>query len=358
MHFQGVSMKGLILAGGKGTRLRPLTFSMAKQLVPIANKPVIEYGLESIIEVGVTDIGIIVGDTASEVKQALGDGSRWGAKFTYISQEEPLGLAHAVRTAHDFLGKDDFIMYLGDNLVKSPLSPILKDFTENRSAANILLSPVPNPSDFGVAEMNGDQVIRLEKNPKSNLALVGVYVFTRCVHGIIEGLQPSARGEYEITDAIQGLVDEGYPVRAHVVHGWWKDTGTVQSMLEANRIILEDLELQIEGIVDEESVVEGRVIIGKGAKILRSMLRGPIIIGPNTTIIGSYIGPFTAIDHDAYVEGTEVQHSILLAGCRMENIGMRLESCLIGRDVHIQKSTSLPRSLNFVVGDSSTITLP
>lgn len=354
-------MKALILAGGKGTRLRPITFSMAKQLVPVANKPVIEYGIEAIANAGIKDFGVIVGDTASDVERACGDGSRWGIKITYIPQPEPLGLAHAVKTAHPYLGDDDFIMYLGDNLIKSSVDNLVHEFHVHRPAATILLTEVPNPSDFGVAELADDKVVRLEEkpqNPRSNLALVGVYLFDKRIHEVIATLKPSGRGEYEITDAIQALVDRGDTVMSHIVEGWWKDTGTVEAMLQANRLILEDLEPGQAGEVDGESILEGRVRIGKGSRIRNSRIRGPVIIGDNCTIEDAFVGPFTAIDDRTKLSRSEIEYSIVLSDCEISDVPERIDRSLIGRGVRVDHTAARPQSLQLVLGDSSSITLP
>ncbi len=353
-------MKALILAGGKGTRLRPITFSMAKQLVPVANKPVIEYGIEAIRKAGITDFGIIVGDTAEAVEGALGDGSRLGVTITYIPQPEPLGLAHAVKTAQPFLGDDDFIMYLGDNLLKSSIDGLVEEFNIYEPAATILLTAVPNPQDFGVAELENGKVKRLEEkpaNPKSDLALVGVYLFTKQIHASIARLKPSARGEYEITDAIQGLIDSGLDVRSHIVDGWWKDTGTVEAMLEANRLILEDVERRIEGDVDADSKVEGRVVLGKGARVVNSTVRGPAIIGEGCVIENAFVGPFTAIDRETTLRNSEIEYSIVLADCTIEDVRARIECSLIGRGVKVARTEGKPWNISLVLGDSSSIRL-
>jgi glucose-1-phosphate thymidylyltransferase len=353
-------MKALILAGGKGTRLRPITYSMAKQLVPVANKPVIEYGIEAILEAGIRDFGIIVLEPNSPIEEWLGDGSRFGARFTYIPQPDPLGLAHAVKTAQPFLGDDEFIMYLGDNMIKSSVAQLVREFEEHRPAATILLTPVPNPSDFGVAEMDGDVVKSLEekpKEPKSNLALVGVYLFDRRIHDMIAVLKPSRRGEYEITDAIQSLIDKGLEVRSHIVTGWWKDTGTVEAMLDANRLILEDMVGENLGSCDAASKVEGRVTIGRGTKIVNSVIRGPLIIGENCLIEDSFVGPFTAIDSGTKVVRSEIEHSIVLSDCTICDIEDRIESSLIGRGVKVSQSQTRPRSVRLVLGDGSSATL-
>ena len=354
-------MKALILAGGTGSRLRPITYSMAKQLVPVANKPVIEYGIEAIAAAGVTDFGIIVGDTGPAVEKAVGDGSRWGIKIAYIPQSAPLGLAHAVSTAKSFLGDDDFVMYLGDNLIKSSVATLVKEFELNRPAATILLTPVPNPSDFGVAELTNDRVTRLHekpKEPKSNLALVGVYLFDRRIHDAIAVLKPSARGEYEITDAIQGLIDTNREVRSHIVEGWWKDTGTVDAMLEANRLILEDVEPDMKGTADGHSKLEGRVQIGKGTTVTNSVIRGPAIIGENCQIIDSFIGPFTALADSTRLESTEIENSIVMGDCEIAHAPSRLANCLIGRGASIRRGTGTPRTTQLVLGDSSSVVLP
>ncbi len=354
-------MKALILAGGTGSRLRPITYSMAKQLVPVANKPVIEYGIEAIAEARVKEFGIIVGDTGPAVEKAVGDGSRWGIHITYIPQSAPLGLAHAVATAKPFLGDDDFVMYLGDNLIKSSVRTLVEEFEMHRPAATILLTPVPNPSDFGVAELENDRVARLQekpKDPKSNLALVGVYLFDRRIHDVIAVLKPSARGEYEITDAIQALVDGNLEVRSHIVEGWWKDTGTVEAMLEANRLILEDLEPRAEGEVDALSKIEGRVQVGKGTVVQNSVIRGPAVIGENCQITDSFIGPFTALADNTKINSTEIENSIVMGDCELTDAPSRLESCLIGRGATIRHQKGTPKTMQLVLGDSSSVVLP
>lgn len=353
-------MKALILAGGTGSRLRPITYSMAKQLVPVANKPVIEYGIEAIAEAGITEFGIITGDTGPAVEAAVGDGSKWGISITYIPQPAPLGLAHAVSTAKEFLGDSDFIMYLGDNLIKSSVSGLVLEFQKHRPAATILLTPVPNPSDFGVAEMAEGEVTKLEekpKHPRSNLALVGVYLFDRRIHDSIGRLKPSTRGEYEITDAIQGLIDSGLTVRSHIVEGWWKDTGTVEAMLDANRLILEDIEPKNEGDCTD-CRVEGRVSIGKGSKIKGSTIRGPVVIGENCTIENTFVGPFTSIDSGSSIRNSEIEYSIVLADCSIEDLPSRIEGSLIGRGVKVGRSSGVPKTLQLVLGDSSAVQLP
>jgi glucose-1-phosphate thymidylyltransferase len=352
-------MKALILAGGKGSRLRPITFSTAKQLVPVANKPVIEYGIEAIREAGISDFGIIVGDTHAEIESALGDGSRWDAKFTYIPQDAPLGLAHAVKTARPYLQDDRFIMYLGDNLIKTGVAGLVAECENDAFDASILLTRVPNPEEFGVAELDGDRVVHLEekpKQPKSDYALVGVYLFGPSVFDAIDVLQPSFRGEYEITDAIQGLIDEGKDVRSHVVTGWWKDTGTVQAMLEANRLILETMAHAIDGEI-QDSEVDDTVSVGEGARVVSSCIRGPAIIGPGCVIEHAYVGPFTSIAAGVTLRNAEIEYSIVMDDCRIEDAG-RITGSLIGRGVNVTRAARKPASLGLVLGDNSSVTLP
>lgn len=355
-------MKGLILSGGKGTRLRPLTFTQAKQLVPVANKPVLFYGIEALIAAGIRDIGIVVGDTRSEIQEAAGDGSRWGAgvRLTYIDQPEPLGLAHAVLIAEPFLRGEPFVMYLGDNILKSGIISLVREFEERRPNALILLTPVPNPQMFGVAELRDNRVVRLVEKPKdpaSNLALVGVYMFDAQIFEAVKAIRPSWRNELEITDAIQYLVEGGYTVQPHLVSGWWKDTGKIEDILEANRLILESIEGAVEGDVDAVSKVSGAVVIEPGAVVRTSTIRGPAIIGAGTEIADSYIGPFTSIQKRCRIIGTEIEHSIVLEGSEILDIGSRIDESLIGRDVRIHKCPPKPLAYRFMVGDKSEIGL-
>ena len=353
-------MKGLILSGGRGTRLRPITHTSAKQLVPVANKPILFYGLEAIVEAGIKEIGIVVGDTHQEIRDAVGDGSRFGAQVTYIQQSAPLGLAHAVKESKPFLKDDPFVMYLGDNFLREGITGFVTEFETHRPDAQILLVPVPNPQDFGVAELKGSEVSRLEekpKSPRSNLALVGVYMFTKSVWDAVDGIQPSKRGELEITDALQWLIDHGKTVRSHVITGWWKDTGKLEDMLEANRMAMSHWESRIDGSIDSASIVEGAVVIEKGAKIVRSRLRGPLIIGPDVTIEDSYIGPFSAIAEGVRIVRSEVEHSIVLERSVIEDVPTRIDSSLIGKDVVVTCSPDRPRAHHIMVGDSSRVEL-
>jgi len=367
-------VRALILAGGAGTRLRPITHTRAKQLVPVANKPILFYGLEEIAEAGIKEVGIVVGDTADEVKGAVGNGSAWGISVTYIPQEAPLGLAHAVLIARDFLGDDDFVMYLGDNLLKQSLREFVERFEEDRRrfmaptlddagdapCAQILLKEVPDPHRFGVAELNPDgTVVRLlekPEHPPSNLALVGVYLFDRRVHEAVASIKPSARGELEITDAIQWLVDSGYRVRTQILEGWWIDTGKLTPLLEANRLMLETVERRVEGDVDDDSEIDGRVVVEAGARIVRSRVRGPVAIAAGTTIVDSFIGPFTAIGRDCEIEGSEIEHSVVLENCRVIRAG-RLEDSLLGQQVEVTRSDRRPRATRLMVGDHGSIDL-
>ena len=355
-------MKGLILSGGKGTRLRPLTFTQAKQLVPVANKPVLFYGIEALVGAGIRDIGIIVGDTKAEIREAVGDGRRWGddVRVSYIDQPEPLGLAHAVLIAEEFLAGEPFVMYLGDNILKSGIVSLVDSFRKRKPNALILLTPVPNPRMFGVAELENGKVVRLvekPQEPKSNLALVGVYMFDSHIFEAATAIKPARRNELEITDAIQFLVDSGYEVQPHLVSGWWKDTGKIEDILEANRLILETISGAVLGAVDDASRISGEVIIEKGVSVRSSPIRGPAIIGAGTEIADSYIGPFTSIQKNCRIIQTEIEHSIVLEGSEIVDVGSRIDESLIGREVRIYKCPPKPLAYRFMVGDKSEIGL-
>lgn len=353
-------MKGLILAGGAGTRLRPITHTSAKQLVPVANVPILFYGLQSMVAAGIVDIGIIVGDTADEVRAAVGDGSLWSARITYIQQDAPLGLAHCVLIAGDFLGTDDFVMYLGDNLLEQDLAGFVRAFHEDpaRPSAQILLKSVPDPQRFGVAELdaNGDVVRLVEKpaEPASDLALVGVYLFDRSIHEAVRAIAPSPRGELEITDAIQWLVDSGRRVKTQILTGWWIDTGKLTPLLDANRLLLERITPHVQGTVDAASTVDGRVVIETGATIIRSRIRGPVAIAAGTQIVDSYIGPYTAIGPNCTIEHSEIEHSVLLEGVRITDIA-RLQDSLVGKEATVSRTNNRPRALRLMVGDHCQI---
>lgn len=352
-------MKGLILSGGTGTRLRPITFTSAKQLVPVANKPILFYAIETVRDAGVTDIGVIVGETKDEVMKAVGDGSSFGVKITYIEQEAPLGLAHAVKIAEDFISEDPFVMFLGDNLIKEGIKSLVEEFEREKPNCQILLARVKNPSQFGVAELDCDgrikRLIEKPKDPPSDLALVGVYMFDSHVFEAVNAIKPSWRNELEITDAIQYLLDKGYNVQPHVIDGWWKDTGKLEDILEANRIMLEDIETDIRGVVEGESEIHGRVVVEEGTRIVDSVIRGPVIIGKNSEIVGSYVGPFSSIHDNVKLIGSEVEHSIILADCVIENVGARIEDSLLGRNVKLHRSDTKPRAYRLMVGDNSQV---
>ena len=351
-------MKGLILSGGKGTRLRPLTYTSAKQLVPVANKPVLFYGIEALVEAGIRSIGVVVGDTADEIRAAVGDGSPWGIDVTYIEQDAPRGLAHAVLISQDFIKDDPFVVYLGDNLLNKSIRPFVQQFVKERPAAQILLAHVPDPQMFGVAELDGNRVIRLiEKpaKPKSDLALVGVYMFGSEIFDSVQQIKPSFRNELEITDAIQHLIDKGLIVTPHIVDGWWKDTGKLEDILEANRLILEMMESRIDGEIDSDSRIEGNVIIEKGAQIKQSTVRGPAIIGARTQIISGYVGPFTSIMNDVEITDSEIEHSIVMEHSIISELGNRITDSLIGRNVRIYRQPVKPSAYRFMLGDNSEV---
>ncbi len=362
-------LKGLILSGGKGTRLRPITHTSAKQLVPVANKPVLFYGIEAMAAAGIEQVGIIIApETGDEIREVAGDGSRFGVEITYVVQDEPAGLAHAVLTAEPFLGKSPFVMYLGDNLLQGGISDLVAAFREHEPDALILLTPVPDPENFGVAELarpdssDPDDVGRVVKlvekpqEPATDLALVGVYMFTAGIHDAARAIEPSARGELEITDAIQHLVDGGLRVEPHIVRGWWKDTGRLEDMLEANRLILDNLIERHDGeLVDSQ--VDGRVVIEAGARLERTTVRGPAVIGAGAQLRDCYIGPYTAIGENCAINDAEVEHSILLAGSSVCDLDGRMESSLLGRNVTIRRGDRQPRAYRFMVGDNSDISI-
>src|SRR5918996_1813157 len=351
-------MKGLILSGGKGTRLRPLTYTSAKQLVPVANKPVLFYGIEAIAAAGIREIGIVVGDTKAEIRAAVGDGSRWNVRVTYIEQDAPRGLAHAVLISEPFIGRDPFVMYLGDNLLNKGINGFVDEFVAEAPAAQILLTRVPDPQMFGVAELSNGRVVRLvekPKEPKSDLALVGVYMFSPAVFDSVKRIRPSFRNELEITDAIQTLIDRGLEVRPHIVDGWWKDTGKLEDMLEANRLILDTLERRIDGTVDADSRVEGKVVIEAGGLVVRSVIRGPAIIGHDARIVHAYVGPFTSIMNDVEIKDSEIEHSIVLEGSSVRDLANRVIDSLIGRNVRIYREPVKPSAYRFMLGDNSEV---
>ena len=352
-------MKGLILRGGKGTRLYPLTYTSAKQLIPVANKPVLFRVIEAIRDAEINDIGIVVGDTAEEIMKAVGKGNRWDVGITYIPQEQPLGLAHAVKISRDFLGDERFVMFLGDNVIQGGISPLIAQFAQSDWNSQIVLKQVAQPEQYGVAELDQDnRILRLiekPKSPPSDLALVGIYMFDEHIHTAVNSIKPSWRGELEITDAIQWLVDQKYRVYPYVHSGWWIDTGRPGDMLEANSLVLEELTPLIEGYVDRDSEVDCRVTIQKGAEIINSVVRGPTIIGERTRIVNSYVGPFTSIYHDVTVEDSEIERSIILEHSVVRDIPARIQGSLIGRHVDLARSPIKPKAYKLTLGDHSQV---
>lgn len=355
------SMKGLLLSGGKGTRLRPLTHTRAKQLIPVAGKPILHYCLEDLVNSGIRQIGVVVGETANEVQASLGNGAAFGAELTYIYQDAPLGIAHAVKIARQFLADDPFVLYLGDNLLSGGIESFVQSFREWRPAASILLAEVADPRAFGVVEVDAKgQAIRLvekPQNPSSNLALVGVYLFSPAVHPVIAGLKPSGRGELEITEAIQGLVDQGLAVDTARVRGWWKDTGRPEDLLEANRLVLAKMVGRVEGQV-EQSQLQGEVTIEPGAIVKASTLRGPVYVGAGARVERAYLGPYTSLGSKAVVVESEVEYSILLDGAQVKQVGPRLDGSILGEDAVVSgQERALPRGIRVVLGDRSRVDL-
>lgn len=358
-------MKALITSGGKGTRLRPITHTSNKHLIPIANKPMIHYAIEAIVRAGITDIGIVYNpDTGDEIKKALGDGSKWGVKFTYILQEAPIGLAHVVKVSQDFIGEEPFVFYLGDNVVVGGIERFIEDFQRQGSSCHLVLSKVQDPERFGVPEIRDGRIVKVEEkpqNPKSQYAVTGIYFYDSSIFEAVSSIEPSARGELEISDAHQYLIDNGYRVGYSEITGWWKDTGKPEDLLEANRLTLDriigDHEPVVNGEVDDRSDIAGKVIIEKGSKVIGSSLRGPLIIGENTVIENSYIGPFTAIYYGCHIRNSEVEYSIILENCRIIDADMRIERSLLGREAEIIKCHSRPRTQKFIIGDQSRIEL-
>lgn len=352
-------MKALILSGGKGTRLRPITYTSAKQLVPIANRPVLFRAIDQVVEAGITDLGIVVGDTASDIKAAVGDGKRWGARVTYIHQEAPLGLAHAVKVSEDYIGDDSFVMFLGDNVIQGGIKHLVEQFDASSWNAQIVLTRVPNPEQLGVAILDEDnRVTRLVEKPQepvSDLALVGIYMFDHIIFEAVKAITPSWRGELEITDAMQHLLDQGYEVHPYIHTGWWIDTGKMEDMLDANRLVLDELDPQVEGYVDRGSTLTGKVTIERGAEIINSVIRGPAIIGEETRIVDSYIGPFTSIYHHVEIQSSEIEHSIIMEHSRIIAISQRIEDSLIGCNVEITRSSLKPRAYKLILGDYSKV---
>ena len=346
-----------MLSGGEGSRLRPITHTSAKQLIPVANTPILHHALSAIADAGIREVGIVVGATAAEVERAVGDGGAWGLSVTYLPQERPLGLAHAVSIARDFIGDDEFVMYLGDNILLEGIGAFVREFEAHRPNAQIFLARVPEPERFGVAVLEGDRVVRLVEKPAehiSDLALVGVYLFDRTVFEAVDAIEPSARGELEITDAIQHLIDTGRTVRARMVSGWWKDTGKLEDLLEANRILLEQAQTRVEGEVDAASRLLGTVIVERGAKVIRSAIRGPAIVGEGTVIEDSVIRPFTSIYYGCRVAGSEIENSIVMEQCLIEDVRGIADS-LIGKGVEVRRGTGRTAMYRLMLGDQSQV---
>ena len=355
-------MKALILAGGKGTRLKPLTNTIAKQLLPVANKPIMFYVLEQIKEAGITDIGIIVSsDTGPYIKEAVGDGSKWHAQITYILQPEPLGLAHAVKVAQDFLGSSPFLMFLGDNLIQGGITHFVKQFNTTSPDALILLKAVKETHLFGIAELDeAGKVCHIEEKPKyprSNLAVIGTYIFSPAVHEATAYIKPSWRGELEITDTIQRLIDTGKNVQSHTLDGWWLDAGKKDDLLEANRVVLDDfLQRDIKSEIDATSQVSGRVEVGQGTKIENSTVRGPVSIGEKCQIKHSFIGPFTSVGNGTVIENSSIEHSVILEDCHLFNIE-RLADSVIGKGTEVIKQEQAFKALKLFLGDDARVEL-
>lgn len=353
-------MKGLILSGGKGTRLYPLTYTNAKQLIPVANKPVLVRVIEAIRDSGVNEIGIVIGQTGPQIKEVVGDGSRYGVQLTYIPQESPDGLAHAVKISRDFLGDDRFVMFLGDNVIQGGINRLISDFASSDWNSQIVLKEVENPSQYGVAELRADgsiqRLIEKPKVPPSNLALVGIYMFDPHIWEAVHSIKPSWRGELEITDAIQWLIEAGHRVYPHIHKGWWIDTGKPTDMLEANSLVLEELvpEISPDAVV-ENSQIDRRVTVERGARIINSVVRGPTIIGEDTIIENSYIGPFTSIYHHVTVENCEIERSIVLEHSRLSHLPDRMQDSLIGRHAAVCHTEDKPRALKMNIGDHSSL---
>ena len=354
-------MKGLILSGGKGTRLYPLTYTRAKQLIPVANKPVLVRVIEAIREAGVKEIGIVVGQTAAEIREALGDGDEWGVELHYIMQNSPDGLAHAVKISRDFLQDKPFVMFLGDNVIEGGISSLIRDFAENHWNCQIVLKRVDNPAAYGVAKLRPDGSIErlIEKPtvPPSDLALVGIYMFDHHIYEAVNEIQPSSRGEYEITDAIQWLIDHGYTVFPHIHNGWWIDTGKPTDMLEANSHVLEEIRPTIASSaeIDKDSSIDSRVTVQEGARIVNSVVRGPAILGKGSIIENSFIGPFTSIYHHCEIRNCQIERSIILENSRVIDIDQTLRDSLIGRNATVKRSDGKPSGIKMNLGDHGTL---
>ena len=351
-------MKALITAGGHGTRLRPITHTQNKHLIPIANKLMLQFALEFAQDAGIIDVGIVINSNDESIKKAFGDGTDLGIQLTYIPQDAPLGLAHVVKISESFIGDDNFIFYLGDNILVGGIKKFIGDFEKNASNCHLVLSKVPDPNRFGVAEVVDDRIVSIEEkpdNPKSDLAVTGIYLYDKNIFEAVNNIETSPRGELEISDAHQYLLDKGYDVSYSEITGWWKDTGKPSDLLEANRLVLDNIKSDSKGIVDENSTVSGRVQIGANSRVINSNIRGPAIIGDNTTIEESYVGPYSAIGKGCTISGSEVEYSIIMDGCQINQVKRRIESSLLGNDVEILRSKTRPATHKFMLGDQSRI---
>jgi glucose-1-phosphate thymidylyltransferase len=354
-------LKGLLLAGGYGTRLRPLTHTGNKHMLPVANKPILLYGLESIRDAGIKKIGIILGPLREGIIEAIGDGSKLGIEVTYIDQPEPKGLAHAVLVAEDFLEDEPFVMYLGDNILMKGIKYLVDDFKKSGKDAMVVLTKVKDPRIFGVAVVDKGRLVKVlekPKDPPTNLAITGIYMFTPVIFDIIHRLKPSGRGELEITDAIQMLLDEKFNVGYDMVDGWWKDTGKPEDLLEANELVLSDIKPSNEGTVAEDVNMAGNITIGKNTVIKNNTtIRGPVVIGKDCKIgPDTYIGPYTTIGNSVTIIGGEVENSIIMDGTTID-CDKRIVDSLIGRDAKIVSNQLKPSGSRFIIGDSTYIGL-
>lgn len=351
-------MKALVLAGGAGNRLRPITHTSAKQLLPVGNKPVLFYGLEAIRDADITEVGIVVGATAPAIQAAVGGGEAFGLDVSYLRQESPLGLADAVLVSQDFLGDDDFVMYLGDIFMLGGIRQLVEDFQSHRPAAQLLVASVPDPRAFGVPELDADgRVVGIEekpRQPKSDRAVTGVYLFAPAVHDAVAQLTPSSRGEYEISDAVQWLIDKGQAVRSTPFAGRWKDTGSAADLLDANRMLLERLEPQQRGVVDAASELIGPVQIDDNAQISGSRIVGPAVIGAGARVTDSYVGPFTSVAPTCVIANSEVEYSIVLRGASIHGV-RRIAASLIGHDVEVTPASRVSRTHRLLLGDHSKV---
>ncbi|MFQ6675892.1 MAG: glucose-1-phosphate thymidylyltransferase [Fidelibacterota bacterium] len=353
-------MKALVTAGGHGTRLRPITHTKNKHLIPIANKPMLQYALEYVGDAGITEVGVVVNRGDREIEEAFGDGDRLGLRMTYIEQEAPLGLAHVVKISESFVGDEKFVFYLGDNILVGGIRGFIEEFEKNGSSCHLVLSQVPDPQRFGVPEIVDGRIVSIEEKPsrpKSNYAVTGIYLYDSSIFEAVNRITPSDRGELEISDAHQYLLEHGHRVTYSEITGWWKDTGKVSDLLEANRLVLDNMAGRVEGEVDSASTLRGRVHVGKGSRVLDSSIRGPVMIGDDVQVEKAYIGPYTSIADRCRIIGSEIEYSIVMDNSRLEHVGVRIEASLLGHDVHITRSDARPKTHRFMVGDQSRIEL-